>query len=151
MQTRFSYHDANPEALQALLALEQFASSRGIEPSLYALIKLRASQINGCAFCVDMHAKDLLKLEGGLDRVVLLPVWREAPCYTDKERAVLDLTEHATRLSEAGVPQPVYERVREFVDEKEFVDIIMAINAINSWNRIGVATGMFPGCAIGGH
>ncbi|MCC3377232.1 carboxymuconolactone decarboxylase family protein [Cohnella sp. REN36] len=149
MQTRFFYREANPEAFEALLALEQFASSRGIEPALYSLIKLRASQINGCSFCVDMHAKELMKHEDGLDRIVLLPVWREAPCYTDKERAVLDLTEHATKLSEAGVPQDVYERVREFVSEKEFVDLIMAINAINSWNRIGVSTGAFPGCLIG--
>jgi AhpD family alkylhydroperoxidase len=141
-----NYRSANPEAFKAMLALEHFASSCGIEPELYELIKIRASQINGCAYCLDMHTKDMLKMGGSIDRAVLVSVWREAPCYNEAEKAALELTECLTRLPEAGVPQDVYDRAREFYDEKEFVDLVMAVNAINSWNRLGVSTGMFPGC-----
>lgn len=144
MQKRMDYKSANPEAFQTLLALEKFASGRGIEPQLYELIKIRASQLNGCAYCLDMHTKDMLEIGGTLERAVLVSVWRESPCYSEAERAVLELTECVTRLPEKGVPQDVYERVRHYFDETEFVDLIMAINAINCWNRIGVSTGMFP-------
>ncbi|MBB6733360.1 carboxymuconolactone decarboxylase family protein [Cohnella zeiphila] len=144
MQTRMNYRSVNPEAFKAMLALDHFASSRGIEPELYELIKIRASQINGCAFCLDMHTKDMLKMGGSIERAVLVSVWREAPCFNDAEKAALELTECLTRLPEAGVPQEVYDRARKYYDEKEFVDLIMAVNAINSWNRLGVATGMFP-------
>ncbi len=148
MEQRFNYQTANPEALQAMLAMERFARNSGIEPALYELIKIRASQINGCSFCLDMHAKDLLNMGESLERIVLLTVWREAPVYTEKERAVLELTEYVTRISDSGVPQHVYEKVRAYFDEKQFVDLIMAINAINCWNRLGIATGMFPGCFV---
>jgi len=146
MQTRMNYRSANPEAFQAMLSLEQFASSRGIDPELNELIKIRVSQINGCSFCLDMHTKDFLKAGGSIDRAVLVPVWREAPCFTDAEKAALELAECLTRLPEKGVPQEVYDRARQYYDEKAFVDLIMAVNAINAWNRLGVATGMFPGC-----
>jgi len=148
MNLRMNYHESNPEAFQAMLALERFASSRGIDDNLYHLIKTRASQLNGCSFCVDMHAKSLLESGESLDRIVLLSVWREAPVFTPVERAVLELTECVTLLAEKGVPQEVYDAVRAHFDEKAYVDLIMAINAINCWNRLGVSTGMFPGCMI---
>ncbi|SEC29052.1 carboxymuconolactone decarboxylase family protein [Paenibacillus sp. GP183] len=148
MEMRMNYYETNPEALQALLALEKFASSTGIDRNLYELIKIRASQINGCAFCIDMHAKDLLESGESLDRILLLTVWCEVPIYSEKERAAIELTECVTRLSESGVPKEVYDNVRAHFDEKQFVDLIMAINAINCWNRIGISTGMFPGCMI---
>lgn len=144
MLKRMDYRTANPQAFQALLALERFASGRGIEPQLYELIKIRASQINGCAYCLDMHVKDMLEMGGSIERASLVSVWREAPCYSDAERAALELTECVTRLPEKGVPPEVYDRVRHYFDETEFVDLIMAINAINCWNRIAVSTGMHP-------
>jgi alkylhydroperoxidase family enzyme len=93
-----------------------------------------------------MHSKDLLSMGESVDRLLLLPMWREVPIYSDEERAVIELTECVTKLSEAGVPAEVYERVRKHFDEKQFVDLVMAITTINAWNRIGVATGLFPGC-----
>jgi len=148
MTLRLNYRTANPEAMQMMLALESHVRNSGQDHNLYELIKLRASQLNGCSFCIDMHAKDLLESGEELDRILMLTVWREVPIYTDKEKAVLELTECLTRLPEKGVPQSVYEEVRRHVDEKEFVDLIMAIIVINGWNRLGVAPGMFPGCLL---
>ncbi|OXS52318.1 hypothetical protein B1A99_34490 [Cohnella sp. CIP 111063] len=145
METRMNYRSANPEAFKALLGLEQFIRNSGLDHELYEWIKLRASQINNCSFCIDMHAKDLLSMGVSAEKIMVLTAWHEAPHFTAKERAVLELTEYATKLSEAGVPRDVYDRVREHFDEKQFVDLIMAINAINSWNRISVSTGLFPG------
>jgi len=150
MQPRFNYREANPAAFEAMMKFETFARNTGIDHRLYVLIKMRASQINGCAFCIDMHAKDLLEHGESLDRLLLLTAWRDAPVYTDKERAVLELTECVTRISEGGVPDHVYENVRAHFNEKEYVDLLMAINAINCWNRISISTGMFPGCFVSG-
>lgn len=146
MKVRMDHGSANPEALKTMLGLEQFIAKSGLDRRLYEWIKLRASQINGCSYCIDMHSKDLISMGESIERIVLLPVWREVPNYSDAERAVLELTEYATKLSEAGIPQEVYDRVLTHFDEKQFIDIIMAINIINAWNRIGLATGMFPGC-----
>mgnify|MGYP001352888448 FL=1 len=148
MQPRLHYMEANPAAFEAMMALETFARSTGIDHGLYELVKMRASQINGCAFCIDMHAKDLLNHGESLDRLLLLTAWREVPVYTEKERAALELTEYVTRISEGGVPDHVYENVRAHFSEKEYVDLLMAINAINCWNRLSISTGMFPGCFV---
>ncbi|MEK3732481.1 MULTISPECIES: carboxymuconolactone decarboxylase family protein [Paenibacillus] len=146
MNLRINYRKHSPESFKALLSLEQFAAGTGLDHKLYELIKLRASQVNGCSFCADMHAKDLLNLGESMDRLLLLPMWREVPIYSDEERAVLELTEYVTSISEAGVPDEVYARVRQFFDEKQYVHLIMAIITINAWNRIAIANGMFPGC-----
>ncbi|MBT2293551.1 carboxymuconolactone decarboxylase family protein [Paenibacillus albidus] len=147
MSLRFNYTKANGAAFRAMMALEEYAGSHVTDKVLYELIKLRASQINGCAYCLDMHAKDMLKLGDHSDRILLLSVWREVPhLYTDKERAVIELTEAVTQISHHGVPDVLYHKVREFVSESEYMDLIMAINTINSWNRIAISTGMFPGC-----
>jgi alkylhydroperoxidase AhpD family core domain len=148
MQPRLHYMEANPAAFEAMMALETFARSTGIDHGLYELVKMRASQINGCAFCIDMHAKDLLNHGESLDTLLLLTAWREVPVYTEKERAALELTEYVTRISEGGVPDHVYENVRAHFSEKEYVDLLMAINAINCWNRLSISTGMFPGCFV---
>ncbi|MFB9276748.1 carboxymuconolactone decarboxylase family protein [Cohnella cellulosilytica] len=145
MKLRMNHHKANPAAYKAMSGLEQFIRDSGLDHELYEWIKLRASQINNCSFCIDMHAKDLLKMGVSAEKIMLLTAWHEAPHFTSQERAVLELTECATKLSEAGVPKDVYDRVREHFDEKQFVDLIMAINVINSWNRLGVSTGMYPG------
>lgn len=148
MSLRLNHSEANPEAFQAMLAMENYAKNSGLDPLLYELIKLRASQINGCSYCIDMHATDLLKNGESMERLLLLPVWREVPLFSDKEKAVLELTEYVTKISEKGVPDEVFNRVKQHFSEKEIVDILMAINVINCWNRLGIATGMFPGCFI---
>jgi len=144
MKVRFNHGSANPGALQAMMKLEGFIKTSGLDPQLYELIKIRASQINGCAYCLDMHTRDARKMGETEQRIYLLNVWREVPFYSEKERAVLELTEAVTRISEHGVPQDLYEKVRAHVDEAEYVTIIMAINTINAWNRIAISTGMFP-------
>ncbi|MFC5701408.1 carboxymuconolactone decarboxylase family protein [Cohnella faecalis] len=146
MSLRFNYRAANEPAYQAMRAMEAHISQSGVDKVLYELIKIRVSQINGCSFCLDMHAKDLMKLGDHADRILLIGLWREVPIFTDKEKAVLELAEHVTNISQVGVPQPVYENVRAYFDEKEYIDLIVSINTINSWNRIAIATGMFPGC-----
>ncbi|MGD8191334.1 carboxymuconolactone decarboxylase family protein [Brevibacillus ginsengisoli] len=145
MELRMHYRQSNPEAYQAMLKLESFIKESGIDPITYELIKIRASQINGCAFCLDMHTRDLRKMGETEQRIYLLSAWRDAPFYSEAERAVLELTEAVTRISEAGVPQELYDRVRLHFDERQFTTLIMAINVINCWNRIAISTGMFPG------
>lgn len=145
MELRMNHRQSNPEAFQAMLKLEHFMKESGIDPILYELIKIRASQINGCAFCLDMHTRDLRQMGETEQRIYLLSAWRESPVYTDAERVVLELTEAVTCISEAGVPQELYDRVREHFDERAFMNLIMAINVINCWNRIAISTGMFPG------
>ncbi|MFS0725311.1 carboxymuconolactone decarboxylase family protein [Paenibacillus sp. 1P07SE] len=146
MQLRMNHQAANPAGFQALLKLEETAKGMGLDPVLYELIKIRASQLNGCAFCLDMHTADIRKMGESEQRVHLISVWREAPMFTDKEKAALALTEAATLIAERGVPDALYDEVRTHFDESEYVALVMAVIAINSWNRIAIATGMYPGC-----
>lgn len=146
MKLRMNHREANPAGFQSLLKLEEAAKKMGLDPILYELIKIRASQINGCAFCVDMHTSDLRSMGETEQRLNLIVVWRDAPIFTEKERAALALTEAVTLISEAGVPQDIYDEVRRHFSESEFVALIITINAINCWNRIAISTGMFPGC-----
>ncbi|WP_274652177.1 carboxymuconolactone decarboxylase family protein [Paenibacillus humicola] len=145
MKLRIDHMKANPEAYKTMLHLERFIKESGLDPILYELIKIRASQLNGCSFCLDMHTRDLRKMGETEQRIYLLSVWRETNLYSGEERAALELTEALTELPKNGLPDDVYERVRAVFDETQFVTLIMAINAINCWNRLGVATGMFPG------
>ncbi|MBA2939845.1 carboxymuconolactone decarboxylase family protein [Paenibacillus sp. CGMCC 1.16610] len=145
MEIRLDYMKVRPESLQTLLKLEGYVQKSGLEHKLWELIKIRASQINGCAFCIDMHTKDAVAAGETEQRLYLLNAWREAPFYTESERAALALTEAVTRISDAGVPKELYEQVRKHFDEKQFVDLIMAINGINCWNRMAISTGMIPG------
>ncbi|KRE73904.1 hypothetical protein ASL11_06190 [Paenibacillus sp. Soil750] len=144
MSTRFDYYKACPEATETMLKLEEFVKSNGLDAKLYELIKLRSSQINGCSYCIDSHTRDLKKLGETDQRLYLLSVWREVPFYTEKECAVLALTEAVTLIADAGVPDEVYEQVRKEFDERQFMVLLMAINTINSWNRIGIATRLLP-------
>lgn len=147
MTLRFNYREENPASYDILLKLETFIAKSRLDKKLYELIKIRASQINGCAFCVDIHTTDLLEMGETTQRINLINVWREANnIFTEKEKAVLELTEAITLISNNGVPNDLYEKVRQFFTEKEYVDLIMAINAINCWNRMAISTGMFPGC-----
>ena len=138
---RISVHDIDPTATQAVLALENYVRSSGLDHRLYELVKIRASQLNGCAYCLDMHTRDARA--GGEDqrRLDVLSAWREAPeLYSERERAAFALTEAVTLISKDGVPDDVWSRVTASFDDKEATHLLMAIATINVWNRLAVAT-----------
>ena len=145
MSLRFNYRAVSPSTFKTMMEMEKYISGRFADKVLYELLKIRVSQINGCSYCLDMHAKDLLKLGDYADHILQLALWREVPLFTEKERVMLELAEAVTRISEQGVPTDLYNRVREHFTEEEYVDLITAVNVINSWNRIAIATGMYPG------
>lgn len=139
MTPRIRYAQAAPDALRAMLALEEYVRGAGLEPSLVELVKLRASYMNGCAYCIDMHAKDARAAGETEQRLYAVPVWRETPFYTDRERAALGWTEAVTALGPHGVPDGVFETARAHFDEAELVRLTMAVVAINGWNRLAIA------------
>jgi len=138
MQPRLDFYKASPDAAKAMLALEAAVKSLGLEPSLLELVKLRASQINGCGYCVDMHSRDARKHGESERRLYALTVWRETPFFTERERAALAWTEALTRISETRAPDADYEWLSGQFTERERVDLTLAINAINSWNRLAI-------------
>ena len=138
MQPRLDFYKASPDAAKAMLALEAAVKSLGLEPSLIELVKLRASQINGCAYCVDMHSRDARKHGESERRLYAIAVWREAPFFTERERAALAWTEALTRISETRAPDADYEWLSSQFNERERVDLTLAINAINGWNRLAI-------------
>ncbi|MCC7341767.1 MAG: carboxymuconolactone decarboxylase family protein [Bryobacterales bacterium] len=138
-QPRIDYGAVSPKALQALLAVERYVRESGLEPQLLELVKFRASTINGCAYCVDMHSKDARAHGETEQRLYAVNVWHEAPFFTPRERAALAWTEAVTEVSSSKVPDDVYELARKHFDEKQLVDLTMAVIAINSWNRLSVA------------
>lgn len=141
---RFDYKRANPEAAAAMLAFNRYSHDSGLDAKLVELIKIRASQINGCAYCLDMHTRDALALGETPRRLHVLAAWEESGMFSEREKAALRLTEAATRISKRGVPDELYETVRTHFDEREYVDLISVINIINCWNRIAIATGLEP-------
>ncbi len=140
MKPRFNGAQVAPGAYKAMLGLEQYLHQTGLEPSLLHLIKLRASQINGCAYCIDMHSKDLRAGGEEEQRLYLLDAWRESPLYSDRERAALAWTEAVTLVTNGHVPDSVYEEVRPHFSEKELADLTFAIATINAWNRLSIAS-----------
>ncbi|HEY9661785.1 MAG TPA: carboxymuconolactone decarboxylase family protein [Allocoleopsis sp.] len=135
----------NPAAYQSMLHLERYVRGSGIDPTLLELIKIRASQINGCAFCIDMHTKDA-RLQGETEqRIYALNAWRETPFFTPPERATLAFTEAVTLIATNHVSDELYEEVSRYFTENEIVNLLMAIVTINSWNRIAIATRTIPG------
>lgn len=139
MSQRLDYKQASPKGFAAMLALEQHARGSGLEHGLLELVKTRVSQLNGCAFCLDMHTKDARAAGETEQRLYLLPAWREAPMYTPRERAALAWAEAVTLLKNQEVPDEVYQQARTEFDEKALVDLTLAIVAINGWNRLSVA------------
>ena len=139
MQPRIAYGRVSADGVAALSRLEAYVRHSGLEHSLLELVKTRASQINGCGYCIDMHTKDARAAGESDQRLYLLPAWREAPFYTERERAALEWTEALTLVSEREVADDLYERVRQHFGEKELVDLTLAITAINSWNRLAIA------------
>ncbi|NCT66585.1 MAG: carboxymuconolactone decarboxylase family protein [Rhodanobacteraceae bacterium] len=139
MHQRIDYKNASPDAFKALLATEQQVHQSGLEESLIELVNMRASQINGCAYCLDMHSKDARERGETEQRLYLLNAWREAPFYSERERAAPAWTEAVTRIAEGGVPDALYAEVRRHFDEKAIVDLTLAVIAINGWNRMAIA------------
>jgi AhpD family alkylhydroperoxidase len=145
MKQRIDYAKVAGDGVRAMLGLEKYLHNCGLEEGLLHLIKLRASQINGCAYCLDMHWKDLRAIGESEQRLYSLDAWEESPYYTDRERAALAWTEAATRVSERHVPDEVYETVRQHFNEKELADLTLAVATINAWNRLSIAGRTTPG------
>lgn len=145
MSARLNYSKANPAVFRAMYQLEQTVKNSGLEPSLLELVKLRASQINQCAFCIDMHTKDARAAGETEQRLYLLSAWREAPFYSERERAALEWTESLTLIANNQVPDEIYERVAPHFTEDELVNLTLAVVAINGWNRFAISFRSEPG------
>lgn len=139
MEVRIHYEEVAREGVAALGRLEAYARHSGLEHSLLELVKMRASQINACGYCLDMHSQDARAAGETEQRLYVLPAWREAPFFSDRERAALEWTEAVTEVAEAGVPDDVYRRARAQFSEKELVDLTLAVIAINAWNRLAIS------------
>ena len=145
MKERLNYAAVAPGALKAMLEIEKYAAGSGLEHSLYELVKTRASQINGCAYCLDMHTKDA-RLAGETEqRLCGLSAWRETPFYSERERAALAWTEALTLIAQSEISDDLYQATRNHFNEKEMVDLTMAIIAINGWNRLAISFRTLPG------
>ena len=145
MKPRFNYAKVAPGVYDAMDALDQYSGACGLEESLLHLVRLRVSQINGCAYCLDMHWKDLRALGEEEQRLYSLDAWRECPYYTDRERAALAWAEEVTLVAGGHVPDAVFEEARRHLGEKELADLTLAVAAINSWNRLSIAARLVPG------
>jgi AhpD family alkylhydroperoxidase len=139
MQPRMNPYQAAPEAMKAMAALESYVQNCGLEASLIELVKTRASQINGCAFCIHMHTRDARARGETEERLYLLDAWRESPLYSERERAALAWTEALTLISQTHVPDAVYDEVRRQFAEDELVKLTLLVATINAWNRIAIS------------
>jgi len=148
MTKRIDFSRVGHGAYRAMAALEQHVHQSGLEGSLIHLVKLRASYINGCAYCVDMHSKDA-RAEGETEqRIFAVPVWRETPFFSPRERAALEWTETVTNISQRGMPDDIYASARKEFSEEELVELTMAVIAINGWNRLAISFASEPGSYV---
>ena len=145
MPARWNLTQAGSGAYHAMLGLEEYLKKCGLEASLLHLIKMRASQINGCAYCLDMHWKDARASGETEQRLYSLDAWEECPYYSERERAALAWTDAATRISENHLPDELYQRVKAHFSEKEIIDLTLAVATINAWNRLAIAGRIEPG------
>jgi len=145
MEPRLDYGKVLPEGMKTIYALDRYSQNCGLEPSLLDLIKLRASQINGCPYCIDMHIKDARTGGETEQRLYSLSVWRETPYYTDRERAALAFTEAVTLIADKHVPDEVYEQARQHFSDEELVKLTVGIVIINTWNRFAITFRDVPG------
>ncbi|HLV00299.1 MAG TPA: carboxymuconolactone decarboxylase family protein [Acidobacteriota bacterium] len=145
MKPRINYHQQAAEAVKGLRAIEEYVYASGLEKSLIELVKLRVSQINGCAYCIDMHTKDARQLGETEQRLYLLTAWRETPFYSERERAALAWAEILTLISGNDVSDEEYEAVRQHFSESELIALTMAIVSINGWNRLAIPFRSVPG------
>jgi AhpD family alkylhydroperoxidase len=139
MDTRLDYQKAFPEGVQGMLHLEAIIRRSGLEPALYELVKIRASQLNGCAYCLDMHTKDARAQGETEQRIYALSAWREAPFFSERERAALAWTEAITNIQQGHASEEVYAEARAYFSEEELTKLTFSITQINSWNRIAIA------------
>ena len=140
MEKRINVYSLEPDAFKALKGLEDYTRAAQLPALLHELIKIRASQINGCAYCLDMHTQDAIKLGETPRRIFALSAWKESPLFSEEERAVLQLTEEVTLISNYGVSDATYNTVLKFYSENQLSQILMQIVVINSWNRIAIST-----------
>lgn len=145
MESRIDYYQVAPQAAKIMMDFEKYIKSTNLESTLLELVKTRSSQINGCAFCLDMHTKDARANGETEQRLYALNAWRETDFYTEKERAALALTEAITEISTNHISDELYHHVRTYFNEKDFVDLVYAINTINSWNRLAITMRVVPG------
>jgi len=144
MGTRVNINETEPQAFKAMYALVGYLGTTGISKTQMELIKIRASQINGCAYCLDMHTKDALKNGETTQRIFLLNAWRETVLFTEEEKVVLSMTEEITLIHANGLSEEIYKRAEQFFDKNIIAQIIMAIVTINAWNRIAISTQLEP-------
>jgi AhpD family alkylhydroperoxidase len=142
MVNRISIKEIEPKAYKAMIGLEKYTLNTKLPPQLCELIKIRASQINCCAYCIDMHTEEALKIGETHRRIFALSAWRESPLFSEKERAALQITEEITLVSQDGVKDETYKELLRYYDENDLAQMIMQIVVINSWNRIAVSTKM---------
>jgi len=145
MESRINYAKVAPGVIETMLGLSSYLRKSGLEQSLIGLVCLRASQINGCAYCIDMHWKDLRNAGETEQRLYGLDAWDESPYYTDREQAALAWTDAITNIRDGHVPDDVYHRVQKFFSEKELADLTLAVAGINAWNRLNIAARTVPG------
>jgi AhpD family alkylhydroperoxidase len=144
MEKRFNLEKTAPEAIKAMYALEKYLHTTELNPTHKELIKIRASQLNGCAYCINMHTKDARKLGESEQRIYLLNAWRETKFYTEEERVILALTEEVTLISNHGLSDATYQNAVRLLGETYTAQVLMAVITINAWNRIGIATQLEP-------
>lgn len=138
---RLDYYNVAPDGMECMMQMEKYTKKSTIDRKLRELIKIRVSQINGCAYCLNMHTSDARKMGETEQRIYCLSAWKECDFYSPEERVALELAEHITLIPTKGVPDDLYQRVREHFNEIQFVDLVLIINQINSWNRISIAMG----------
>jgi AhpD family alkylhydroperoxidase len=148
MEARLDYYTAAPGAVRALFGLETYLAGSGLEKPLLNLVKLRASQLNGCAFCIDLHWREIRKEGEDERRLYMLAAWRESPGYNERERAALAWTEAVTHLHEGHVSDEVFAAVRPHFSDKELADLTLAVAAINAWNRMSISFRLVPGSTL---
>ncbi|WP_221410986.1 carboxymuconolactone decarboxylase family protein [Elizabethkingia sp. JS20170427COW] len=137
--SRLNYYEVDAKSIKGLLEIEKYVHQSGLEPSLYELVKIRASQINGCAYCLNMHTRDARKAGETEQRIYLLSAWRETELYTEREKAALEWTEAMTLIAGKPIPDEIYNQLSQHFSESEIVALSMAIVAINSWNRLAIS------------
>jgi AhpD family alkylhydroperoxidase len=144
MKKRINLRETEPEAVKVLAGIDKYLQTSNLNPIHKELIKIRASQINGCSYCVDLHTRDARKLGETEQRICLLSVWKETDLFSEEERSILALTEEITLISQGGVSEETYQCAAQLFDANYLGQLIMAIIGINAWNRVGVSTGMRP-------
>jgi len=145
MKTRINIGQLEPKAYEAMMVMEKYLSTSSLDPMLMELIRLRASQINGCAYCIEMHSEATIKYGESLNKIFALSAWWESPLFSDKEKCAFAMTDEITNISEGGLSDKTFEDVKKHFSENEIAQMIMLIGLINTWNRMAIATHMFHG------